>query len=1015
MTGMKGIFSIRAGRPFADRLAARLLHDFAGRPEELALALVFLPTRRAVRTLRDAFLRQSSGRALLLPRMVPLGDIDDEESLFDEIGPGEGMAEAAPPIPDLARRLALASLIEEQSWKTGERDALPFDQALKLGGELARLLDQVQTERLSFDRLDRLVPDEYAAHWQITLEFLELVTDQWPATLDRLGFVDPATRREAAVAAQIERWRATQPDHPVIAAGSTGSIPATADLIAAIADLPHGAVILPGLDVHLDEPSWAALGPTHPQYGLKRLLERLSVERDAVADLDTGTDTGTDPRERLLSDALRPAETTDAWTEITQFDDIALDGLTRIDCTDAAEEAAVIALIMRRTLTDEVGDTPADCALVTPDRALARRVATELARWRIGIDDSAGQPLRDTPVGTFLALVLDCVAEQAAPIPLLALFKHPLCAAGRPAASFRSLARGLERHVLRGPRPAPGLAGLAAALDAALDAAQSRAGTTETTETQDELAHLIGWIGELAPLFQPFERILEAGAAPLRDFVAAHIGLAEALAADDRESGAALLWTGEDGEAAASFVADLIDAADRLTPPPARLYRSLFAELIADRVVRPRFGTHPRLAILGPLEARLQHYDVMILGGLNEGSWPPDPAIDPWMGRHMREAFGLPSPERRIGLAAHDFVQASCADRVFWTRAARVDGAPTVPSRWLTRIDTILDAARVERRLTAQEPWRDWARMIDTNPDAAAPVARRPAPKPPVAARPRRLSVSDIERWMRDPYDIYAKHILRLRALDPIDAAADQADYGNVIHATLDRFIAAHPTGPLPDDAPAELLRLGRDAFAPFDAMPGVRAFWWPRFERIAHWFIAHETDRRPLLAMAHAELSGSLEIAGPAGPFKLTARADRIDHMAAGGLEIVDYKTGAVPSDKEVEHGFSPQLPLEAAIAAAGGFEGLAPTPAGALSYWRITGGQPPGEVKSLRAEAATLADEALAGLTDLVARFDDPETPYLSQPRPDQAPKYSDYEHLARIKEWRGGDGSGDGEGGA
>ena len=926
---LTGVYTIAAGQPFVDTLAAGVMECYGATPQSLAAVSIFLPTRRACRTLGEAFLRQSEGRALLLPRMMPLGDVEDDEAL---IFAGETATAHPPAISPLMRRLTLARIIGETAARDDGDQDLTADHAVKLAGALIHLLDQVQTEGLTFEALVDLVPEEYAHHWQITLEFLEIIAARWPKSLTGLAMIDPVERHNLAVADQLAAWRARPPAAPVIAAGSTGSLPTTAALIAQIAALPQGCVVLPGLDRHLDAESWEAIGPTHPQFGMRQLCAHLDCARQDVVDFPVSPKFGARlaspklpvaQRARFLADALRPAETSDRWARLEPVDEAALEGLTRIDCTDTQAEAATISLIMRQCLEQKDGvPMPPRCALITPDRGLARRVAAELGRWNIVIDDSAGTNLAETTVGTFLKLAIDMVAERAAPVPLLALFKHPLSAGGWPPARFRAVTRQLELAVLRGPRPAAGLKGLHRRLAAMTKAAGPDAEPDAEPDGRNALDMLTAWIAAIEQIAQP---LIDAMAGPpisLAKLLRVHVAFAEALAATDDHTP---LWSGDAGEAAAVFIAELIDAAaDYPTVIPAQ-YPALLRTLMADKMVRPRYGGHPRLAILGPLEARLQHHDIVILGGLNEASWPPEARVDPWMGRHMRAAFGLPQPERRIGLAAHDFLQASCAPRVYWTRAERVEGSPTVPSRWITRAQTL--DRRTGPDLTA---WSDWARAIDrTVLLADNPHARRPAPRPPVAARPRALSVTEIERWMRDPYAIYARHVLDLRALNPIDDNPDQAGYGTLIHRALDRFIADCPTGALPDDAEARLIARGAELLDTTAAHPSIRAFWWPRFLRIAQWFVAHETayraDGGANLARAHSELAGRLEIAAPAGPFTLTARADRIDIMGDGGISITDYKTGAIPGDKEVEAGFAPQLPLEAAIAQAGGFAGHA------------------------------------------------------------------------------------------
>jgi ATP-dependent helicase/nuclease subunit B len=511
------------------------------------------------------------------------------------------------------------------------------------------------------------------------------------------------------------------------------------------------------------------------------------------------------------------------------------------------------------------------------------------------------------------------------------------------------------------------------------------------------------FVTRLAALIEPLRAAIDRENAQLSDLVRTHVDVAEALAAASGETGAARLWAGDAGEVCATWIAELVDSAADFSPLRGADYPGLFDVMIQGHVVRPRYGRHPRLAVLGPLEARLQHADRVILGGLNEGTWPAEPPVDAWLSRPMRAAFGLPAPERRIGLAAHDFAQAFAAREVLLTRAIKVDGTPTVPSRWLQRLDTVLQAANQQTALDNGRHWLAWYRghgLVDT-PRACAP----PEPRPPLGARPRKLSVTAVEKWMRDPYEIYARHILDLRPFEPLDADPGAAERGQFIHAALDAFVRECP-GVLPNDALDRLLDIGRQEFGSSLDRPAVWAFWWPRFERIARWLIAAETERRMALAEIVTECHGKLTIDAPGGAFTLTAIADRIERRHDGTLTIVDYKTGRPPEWVDVNAGLSPQLPLEAVIAEAGGFAGLPESPVGELAYWRLSGGEPPGEIKPLRASIDKAITEAAAGIRSLIERFDDPATAYPSMPRPDKAPKFSDYAHLARVKEWSGGE---------
>ncbi len=980
------VFNIPAELPFVDALAVGLTERAASGPFDLADFTVLLPTRRAVRSLREAFLRLSDGQPLLLPRMMPLGDLDEDELAiagWEELPKqldGEDISDLPEAISSLHRHLMLTKRIQAL-----EGEGVSIDQAARLASELGSLLDQVQTEQLDFAKLQSLVPEEYALHWQVTLKFLEILTEYWPGILADKGLVDPAERRNAVMQAQLAHWQNQPPQKPIIAAGSTGSIPATADLLILIAGLPAGAVVLPGLDKDIDPASLEAQ-ESHPQHGMYRLLAKMELSPADILDWQSGDINGAPPERReLIFNVMRPAESVNEWRELKPPQAAALTGVDYVTCPGPDEEARVIALKLREAL-----ETPGkSAALVTPDRRLARRVASELGRWDIEIDDSAGLPLAQTPPGSFLRLTAELVAHHFLPLDLLAIGKHPLAAGGMKPAQFRQLIRDLEVEVLRGPRPAPGLPAL---IDLVAD-------------KRSDLKKLLETIAVMAA---DFTAAMASPGITLSELLKAHIAFIEALAGSDEKSGLVRMWSGDDGEATAGFVAELMEVSEVLGEIEPGSYPALLDVLMIGRAVRPSFGSHPRLAILGLLEARLQHADLIVLGGLNEGTWPPDVGSDPWMSRPMRKDFGLPSLERRIGLTAHDFQQAFCAPEVVMTRASRVDGTPTVPSRWLMRLEKILFGLdeSLAGKLFLPGPWLHWQAQLD-RPDEVSTI-NPPAPKPPVAARPRQLSVTQIETWMRDPYAIYARHILKFKALDPLDAAPDAAVYGTLIHNTLDDFSAQFPND-LPAGALDQLIQIGSEHFEPMLKHPGVWAFWWPRFLRIASWFVELEAERRQEVAAIHSEAAGEFVFDGPAGDFKLTAKADRIDELKSGTLRIIDYKTGAPPSKTEVAAGYAPQLPLEAVIAEAGGFAGIAAKPVSELDYWRLRGSNPAGEVSSAGDEPAQLAADAKEGLAALVRLFDNVETAYEARPRPDAAPKYSDYEHLARLKEWASSEGEG------
>lgn len=968
------VYTIPAGLSFVDALAKGIMNQAGDDPLSLSRMHILLPTRRACRSLRDAFLRLSHGRPLLLPRMNPIGDVD-EEDLSIALSGLEDELSLPPAIPPIRRQFLLAKLIAAQGHGRN------IEQDMLLASALGRLMDQVYTEDLDLANLPHAVERaDFSQHWQISLDFLSILSQHWPLILAEQGVIDAADRRNRLLKKLAEHWQKSPPLHPVIAAGSTGSIPATSALLKVIASLPDGCVVLPGLDGIMDDESWNALDDTHPQATLRHLLKILDVGRKDVCLWPSCDEDSARKTIRLLaSEIMRPSATAQEWQTLESRFNLRDEpnlSVERYDCANAQEEALVIALALRDALEDE----NKTAALVTPDRTLARRVAMVCRRWGINIDDSAGQSLADTRIGTYLRLCMGAVCCDMKPVALLDFCKHALCLPVH-CQDWRGAIRGLDRFVFRGPSFEGGLKSydkkVSALEDRGLDAKSFR--------------HTLGFIEDS---FKPLlDLAKENDPKPFAAWCDAHIRVVEKFCSPE------VLWAGQDGEAASVFLSDLCEQADLLPLVTAEEYLSILTLMMKGVAVRPAYGLHPRLMILGQLEARLVEPDRMILAGLNEGTWPPDPGLDPWMSRQMRKRFGLPSLERSIGLSAHDFAQSLCAREVILTRSLRVDGTPTVPSRWLQRMDTVLKACGLSLK---QGAYLDWARTID-HADTFSPV-ERPAPRPPLAARPRKLPVTKIDLWMNDPYSIYARYILKLKPLEPIERPLDAALRGTLVHKILDRFVRAYPDE-LPSDAQGRFMALAKEELDALCLEGDVRAFWEPRLAKIGSWVIGIEMNWRQDMLNISREDEGELCFNGPAGPFILQARADRIDQARDGSSgAIIDYKSAGSFTPKGMKNGQYPQLPLEALILEEGTFENTKRLPVLQLSYWVVNGAKEGGSIISLKTgqEVSKARENARAGLEKLIAVFDDESTPYYSLPRPEKAPRFNDYEQLARVLEW-------------
>jgi ATP-dependent helicase/nuclease subunit B len=976
------LFAVPPHVSFLEALAsgwlARCRSDGGDDPLTVSKGLILLPTRRSARALAEAFLRVRDGRPTLLPRITALGALDETPLAL------AGTLDLPPAVEPMQRLAALSTLILALRGEGGAPQTA--DRAWLLARELASLMDEA--ERAGIDLAARL-PDaadpEYAAHWAQTLKFLHIVTGIWPTWLADNGVMNPAARQVALLNAQATAWQDDPPDHPVLIAGTTAGIPAVARLLRVVARLPNGQVVLPQLDLGIPPDSWASLEPSHAQAGLARLLTDLDATRDDVRPWDSGAGGNVPPeRFRLLSRALLPASALHDWMDRAP---VPLDGLSRLNAADQQQEAQAIALVLRQAL-----ETPgAQAALVTPDRDLAGRVAAALLRFGIVADDSAGEPLADSPPAVFLRLLVRAVAEELAPVPLLALLKHPLAAAGMSPIACREAARQLEKACLRGPRPAHGIAGLRLAAE--------------------RHAPSIAFLSRLEACLAPALRFDSAMAIAPAGALAAVIEAAERLAATDEITGPARLWAAEEGDALATSLAELRDAVTvmpdlRRGDLPGLLDAVLQGSVVRSRrALRGRGGVeHPRIFIWGLLEARLQSVDLIVLGGLAETVWPPIAEPGPWLSRPMRTRVGLPSPEETVGQAAHDFLAACCsAPHVVLSCPERRDNAPAVPARWLVRLDMFLEGRDQALPL---HPSVAWARALDL-PDGPPSPVRPPSPRPPVRHRPRILSVTAIETWLRDPYAIHARYILKLAALKPLDEETDAADYGSLVHDGLHRFLTKH--GAIwPNDAARELRVAMAQALADPRLRQALQAWWAPRLERIADWVAATETARRTVQAPVTiaSEVMGAIELHRPGGKFRLTGRADRIERYPDGTLAILDYKTGRAPGQTDADSGLAPQLLLEAAMVAESGFGPELAGTAAALIYWRLTGGIDPGEEKPLfknkPGEIPAAVADARDRLCDLIDSFDHPHRAYLSRPHPGLAPRFSDYEQLARVAEW-------------
>lgn len=1034
------LFTIPPGVPYLATFVRALLAGYvvpgisrAAGPLALADLTIHVPTRRAARALVAEFAAQAAHRATLLPRIRPLGAVDEEAALFAD--PEDAFASFDPAIPpaigEIERRFLLASLVH--AWARQLRGAIvgvgrdgaiisdasqalvvgatPAD-ALALAGELAGLIDEFIVEGADWSAVRTLAADDHDRYWGITAQFLKIAIELWPTILQERGAIDLAERRARLIRREIERLATT--NEPTIVLGSTGTNRATADLMRAIARLPRGAVVLPGLDEIMPEKDWRLVAgvegesePTHghPQAALARLLARLGAARADVRALGDAQ-AAQELRRRFVSQAMAPSQSTPDWRAyVAAHGDEraeALADVSLIEAADEREEALAIAIRLREML-----ETPhATAALVTPDRAIARRVRAELARWGLNVDDSGGEPLAVTKAGALARAALTAATDET-DVAFLALLGHDSVAPTLDRASTNRLAQLIEIGVLRAtPHDPDWRRRFAVAREAARDRhAHPEAKRIGADEWDDMERAALAVDAALVRLRAGDEsRSVGAWIALHRDCLADLSAHAGARIADDDIA-----------------LERLFDEVGALGPEAERGvrfglgdYRALFDRLVSGATLRGPQRAHARLKILGLLEARLLDADLVVLAGLDETIWPPQPKSDAFLNRPMRAQLGLTPPERRIGQSAHDFAMAMGARKVVMTRATKRGRAPTVASRFLQRIGALAGDEQLNAMRMRGARWIELARLIDHAP--SAPPLARPAPRPPVRLRPTSLSVTRIEALRRDPYAIYAERILKVKPLQALDFAIGASEQGTGVHAALAAFTERWPDGALPAEARDFLIEAAREELAPFFADPAWRAFRWPGIEAGLDFLLEYEAERRAEISKIASETRGRLGLPLADGTeFTLTAEADRIEIDRAGRARIVDYKTGQSPSSKQIEIGLAAQLTLEAAMVRRGAFVEIGAVEPQSGLYIKL-GGKSGGKKVPAPAEGAgfvDLAEKHLSELVKLLSSYRNPEQGYPSRALAQYIKRAGDFDHLARVQEWSASGGGAEDEG--
>lgn len=985
------LYTIENGRPFLADIARVLVEAYRGCEQDIADLTVFVPTKRASRALADAIFDagHAGSASVFLPKILALGEVSEEELIVGSSATVEALR-LLPAANPMDRRILLAQMIRARhfdvDWATSFRAA----------DELGRFLDSFYLEGVDPAALADLVVDEVsteaARHWRDGLEFIRLVTEYWPSILAEKNVMDGADRNNRLSLALAAQLKMTGVGGPTIIAGSLGTVAGSKALIGAVSRSPLGLAILPGFEPGLGDPEWAAIDPSHPQFVFRDLLEAEfpDLSRNDVAvwphDAKSRKDDG---RQSLLSLALKPSHITDGWyMDVKKWDRqkilAACEGVSRIVARTEDEEALLIAVAIREALEEPTRTV----MVVTPDRVLAQRVSEKLRAWDIKVDDTGGVPLRGTYRGTFFRLIAQWLEDPSDPVRLMAMLNHPLTAFGQSAAIWGSLTREMDR-ALRGRRRSWSIPDLTQIIEKLHWSGHVEGGETAA-------------LGLLSSLSVLHEKWIESST--LAQKIDRHIEIAETLAATADVPGPDRLWVYEDGEGLARHLETIQSAQGAIAQEisPDESYADIFDALLAGAVVRKR-GGHSRIQIFGLLEARLQTADFIILGALNEGVWPDGRDGDPFLSRPMREKLGLPTTETLIGRAAHDFVQAASAPTVLFSRSARRGGSPAAPSRWMVRFENLLAHRKMLADIDSTQKLRGWGDHLHR--PKAIECATPPSPNPSLALRPKRYTVSDFEQLLRDPYSIFAKKILGLRAWDPLAMEPTVADRGSFFHLCAENFAQKYPSG-LPQDLESKIKEIIEETFVSSRFERRIWSDWIKSRENFAEFLAAFEDEVRHGGSIVGTELSGAFALnVGDVG-VEIHGKADRIDRLPDGSVSIVDFKSSEKTPTNAQQKNFSPQLFLLAMMIEKGRMEGVSGKKCGHIAFLNF---RPPKGDSVFDGKSSLEGSDLVEALLDaerlvegvLQAYLKDGH-PYLSQPRPEFCNEYGRYDHLARRAEW-------------
>lgn len=981
------IYNIPFGVPFGDCLAKGIMEQYGDNPELFAQIKVFLPSHKDAHALKESFLRLNYGKILFLPKILLLDD---------NILP-YATSDLKRPISNHVRKLVLARLVLEIQEMT-------YSKALSFASTLIELVDSLQSEYVDFNKLNDVDVDCHHENWQKNLSIASKIIQSWSEYILKYEYIDPIIYRNKIFETLTNFWQENPPNNPIIIAGITNYTTALANFVKLVGQLPNGSIILGGLssDVNLSD-----IKSDHPQYALHRLVDYCGQSVNNIKNwhsTEIFLSSNNVQRNKLCTEIMRSSETAEAWFNIAErlCEDeilIATENLKVINAPNDRKEASAIALIIR----EAIENPHQTIALITTNRNLVQRVKAILSKWDIKPTESAGTLLSDLSKGIYLRLLCDALECNFAPIPLLALLKHSLSLGGLSKGLFKNKVHSFERYLLRGQVIKNGLESYKYALNNMI---KQSIDNTDNTSKQIELYNQnLLFINFLEDLFKPIQNL--PNNVNMADFIAVYKELIIRLT--NSEATESTFFTDDVGQEIDDLFSSFSDNSDLIGILPKNEIYNHIKDLCTKKSIYSRQDNNNKNVMIWETdEARFKQADIVIVASLTEGNWPPNPNTNIWLSRSMQKQLGLTPPEKHIGLSSYNFVQAICGQKVYLTYSSESNGSPNIPSRWLIRLENLLKGYSNNQEIFTKlydTPYLAWVDMLDDFNVIPKP-AKRPCPTPPLEARPKIISVTDAEKWIRDPYFIYSKHILKLKKLHQINANLDSAERGTIIHKLIENFTIATKSGFM--GKPHDIMhKLVDDIIKTLQDKPILAVFLGNKLRSIATQFVDFEIERRKTLKPLMYEQKGTLSFATSQGNFTLSAKCDRIDLDKNGNTILVDYKTSSssAHSYEQIKAGFAPQLPLQAMMIKQGGFG----------THYQVVGAEyiiisNSIDIKAMKPKKndtdeplfSELIDNIFNQFKDWVEKYNNINTAYTSRRLPQFLKYEGDYDLLARVKEW-------------